>query len=127
MEELEYDRAHGVALSPEHLARATVKLAERTTPLLVNRAAALELRLVVNVPRGWRIPTAPPPIVVSHPLVQLTRYATLSEGGRTLTTTKSFDLDLGLVSPDEYAEWRAAAAAVDRADVLHLVIVSGAP
>lgn len=113
-------RALTLGLSPEGLGRSTVVLAQRRTPLFIERAGNLQLEVRVRLPEGASFAQPPEPAAVEHPLMALRREVQLGES--TLTITKRFLLRLGTVTPEGYEAWARAARLVDRADVVHLPV-----
>jgi hypothetical protein len=131
-------RTLGLALFPEALARGTVVLPTRETPLLVNRAARMDLTLTVDASPGWGFPSGPadltlrwPSIPVgetpagparAHDVLALERRTSFENEGRRLIVRKRFDLRPTIVEAAEYTTWSTAAQAVDRADVLQIIL-----
>ncbi len=110
-----------LGLAPEQLGRATVLLAERTTPLLVNRASRLVMEVEIGLPAGLSLRRLPAEVEAHHQLVTLSQRAVLTERGRRLRLSKTFRLSAGIVPPEGYSEWTRVARAVDAAEVVHLV------
>ncbi len=117
----------GIALFPESLARATVALSQRETPLLVNLAVSLELSVRVTAPPGFGFPSVPRDIALEYGPMRLSRRSGFEEGGRIATLEKTFILFPAILPPAEYTQWSDAAQAVDRADLVQLVFAPGGP
>jgi len=124
-------RALRVALLPEALARGTVLLPERASPLFVNRASDLTLRVTIELspqcttgprraPCDWVYVTQPAPElrVAAPTLAHERRVATAA---RVMTIDKTLRLAPALIAPDAYDAWKEAALASDRADYLQIV------
>ncbi|MFT7580650.1 MAG: hypothetical protein ACI9MR_002323 [Myxococcota bacterium] len=111
-----------VGLDPESVGHRTVKLPTRSAPLLINRANRSRVRLRLTVPSGFRVPHAPEPVVVSHPLLAVSRRSVLGVGGQLLEVLKTYGLSAGIVPPDGYPAWREAAQRADRSEVLYIVV-----
>ena len=117
----------GVALFPESLARSTVHLSARDTPLLVNLAVALDLTVRVTAPLGHGFPTVPRDLVIEQGPLRFSRRSGFEDDGRVVTLTKTMTLTPTIIAPSDYAAWRDAAQAVDRADLVQLVFGPGTP
>lgn len=115
----------GIALFPESLARSTVQLSARETPLLVNLAVGLELTVRVTAPPGHGFPSVPRDVKIEYGPLRLERLSTFEEGGQTVTLTKTMTLLPTIIPPAEYTAWRDAAQAVDRADLVQLLFGPG--
>ena len=111
-----------VGLAPERLEQGTVLVPDRRTPMLVNRSVRLSLRVSVRAPEDLLVAGAPEPVRVTHPLMTMERATERTDDGHGLIVTKTFRLAAGIVGPDAYAAWKTAVRAVDRADVVHLVL-----
>ena len=115
----------GVALFPESLARSTVHLSARETPLLVNLAVGLELTVRVTAPAGHGFPSVPRDVKIEYGPLRLERLSTFENGGQTVILTKTMTLLPAIIPPSEYTAWRDAAQAVDRADLVQLLFGPG--
>lgn len=115
----------GIALFPESLARSTVHLSSRDTPLLVNLAVALDLTVRIKAPPRYGFPSVPRDLKVEYGPLRFERRSAYAEGGRTVTLTKTMTLHPTIIAPSEYTAWRDAAQAVDRADLVQLIFGPG--
>jgi hypothetical protein len=120
-------RSLGIALFPESLARATVALSQRDTPLLVNLAVSLDLSVRVTAPPGFGFPSVPRDIDLEYGPMRLSRRSGFEDSGRIATLHKTFVLFPAILPPTEYTQWSDAAQAVDRADLVQLVFAPGGP
>ncbi len=111
-----------LGLAPQQLARESVKLARRTTPMLLNRAANIELSVRLSLGADVELEHDVIPREVTHPQIRLRQSATVSDNRRELQVNKRFRLDLGVVAPSDYPAWVRAAQSVDQADVVQLVL-----
>jgi hypothetical protein len=118
--ELPKSRSLTLALSPESLSAATVKVPERTAPLFISRASNLRVSVTLRLPPGLSVRQPPTSVAIDGPLLAYRRDVALGAGS--LVITKTFRLDLGTVEPAQYPAWVAAVRALDRADVLHLTL-----
>lgn len=116
-----------LALFPEGLTQDTVVLAERTSPLLLNRAVRLSLTLTAEAPAGWGFVRAPADVALLFDLGHLERRSRFEQLGTRVVLDKRFLLRPGVIEPSRYQAWSEAAVAIDRADLVELVIVPGAP
>ncbi len=114
-----------VGLAPEGIARATIVLAERTTPLFVNRSVDSVTTLVVTLPSGLQVAPPPADVQVAHPSLGFERLATLAVspatgGQRTLRIVKRLHVRPAIIAPADYGAWIRAAIPADRGEVVEL-------
>jgi len=115
-----------LGVGPDGLGRSTVLLAERETPMLVNRLSRMSVEIVVEAPDGWSFARVPGEVRVRHPLLEVTRWSSLSPDRARLTIHKTARVDAGIVLPDDYAAWKDAAYGADQADVAYVIVAPGA-
>lgn len=111
-----------LALFPEALTNDTVMLPARDSPLLVNRAARMRLRLEAVAPAGWVFVRAPADVDLTYDLGRFERVSRFEDLGARVVVDKRFLLRPGLVEPARYAAWSDAAVAIDRGDVVQFVL-----
>ncbi len=116
-----------LALFPEGLTQDTVVMPERATPLLVNRAARMRVTLTLTAPEGWAFSRAPVDLAIDFDLGRLERVSRFEDLGRTVVIDKRFLLRPGVIEPARYPAWSDAAVAIDRADLVELVLAPARP
>ncbi len=110
-----------MALFPEGLTHDTVLVPQRSTPLLVNRAARMSLSLKFTVAPGWVFMRGPSDQTFDYDLGRFERATRFEDLGRTVVVDKRFVLRPGIIEPARYAAWSDAAVAIDRFDVIQVV------
>ena len=116
-----------MALFPEGLTHDTVLLPQRTTPLLVNRAARMTLSLTFTCTPDWVFVRGPSDQAFDYDLGRFERATRFEALGRKAVVDKRFVLRPGIIEPARYPAWSDAAVAIDRFDVIQIVAARTRP